>query len=156
MTWITNIKQYKRMAIFAISAALFLTCVTAHDAAARENYRSKPVVVKERVTVEEVVYAPSTPRAVRPMPYGMGAERVDYGATCYSTGFHDPTRTQPVSNIDGVQTTGGYMNPTPMRTGIGRPSIPVDFGKNGPSHLRQQSRSERLPAPVQQVNWMAR
>ena len=42
-----------------------------------------------------------------------------------------------------------YERTGKMHSSRSKQSIPAGFGKYGPNHLRQQSRTEHLPAPVQ-------
>ena len=131
----------------AFAAVLMLGGVAASDAFANEYSAARPVVVKEVVVSETIAYRPAM--AAQPA-YGPHDNRIDYGASCYSSGFHTPDPS--VGMGMGVSGTPGFAVAVPMQTGVGRASIPADFERDGPNHLRQQSRSERLPAPIKPLH----
>lgn len=138
-----------RKAIFcgAFAAMMVMGGIAANDASANE-YRAHPVVVKEVIAAEVITYRPGMP--AQPA-YGPGPKRIDYGATCYSSGFHTPDPAMGTMGM-GMPSSAGFAVALPMQTGVGRTSIPIDFDSDGPNHLRQQSRSERLPAPIRPLH----
>ena len=126
---LSNASHLRRFLLCAFAAAIMLTCVSVRDASARKH--PNPMHTNNTAAME---------------PY---AGRVDYGASYYSSGFHDPSRAMGHQNMGAQPSYGpGFAVTAPMKTGVGRQSVPADFEKDGPNHLRQQSRSERLPAPI--------